>query len=208
MRVHYETCFIGSTKIRCEVNSKADKDGQQTSIIKGLMCQPPEFTTVEVPIRQDQLNLNEGGSTDKVSEIELKVLRNKIGIKSITVSIENQREPYEGSLEMLSMNFMQTALKVSSEANWASPIIGEYKIADSDQHAISIDKTANTLDIANAGDAKISIPLTFNRDLRNLTDQRLYIEIEAQAVEDIEVRAVLNVSAMDHRETFLTRVEE
>ena len=62
---------------------------------------------------------------------------------------------------------------------------------------------ANTFDIANASDAQISIPLTFNREVRNLIDQKLYIEIEAQAVENVEVRAVLNVNAVDQKEIFL-----
>ena len=119
LRIYFETQFIGESIFRCEVSSKVD--GRSISVIKGLMCHPPRFVTVDVPIRQDQLNLRQPGSE---SEIELKVLRNKIGIKSITASVEEQREPYAGSLEKLSLNIFKTGFTVSPSASWACPIFG------------------------------------------------------------------------------------
>ena len=78
------------------------------------MCQTPQFTTVEVPILQNQLALNENVEEDKISEIELKCIRNKIGIKGITVTIEEQRaEPFIGSIDRLSLNADQTELTTS-----------------------------------------------------------------------------------------------
>ena len=73
--------------------------------------------------------MNEGGrGGDKISDIELKVVRNKIGVKSISVTIEPQREEYEGPLEQLAANFLQTALTTSSSAQWAGSIMGQYKV--------------------------------------------------------------------------------
>ena len=43
---------------------------------------------------------------DMISDIELKAVRSKIGIKGISVVVEAVREPYEGSLEKLTSNFM------------------------------------------------------------------------------------------------------
>ena len=65
--------------------------------------------TVDVPIRQDQLNLGAGGD-DAISEVDLKVIRNKIGIKSITATVEEMLDPYTGSLEKLSLNLFKTDL--------------------------------------------------------------------------------------------------
>ena len=73
--------------------------------------------------------MNEGSSGgDKIADIELKVVRNKIGVKSISVTIEPQRDAYEGPLEQLAANFLQTALTTSSSAQWAGSIMGQYKV--------------------------------------------------------------------------------
>lgn len=42
------------------------------------------------------------------------------------------------------------------------------------------------------------IPMTFIRDIRNMTDHKVIVEIEASCLgDDIDVRAVLNVNAID-----------
>ena len=41
-----------------------------------------------------------------ITEIELKAVRSKVGIKSISVVVEDVREPYEGTLEKLESNFL------------------------------------------------------------------------------------------------------
>ena len=47
------------------------------------------------------------------------------------------------------------------------------------------------------------IPMTFIRDIRNMTDHKVIVEIEASCLgDDIDVRAVLNVNAIDQRESF------
>lgn len=52
----------------------------------------------------------------------------------------------------------------------------------------------------NAADCLFSLPLTFNRDLRNMTDHKLIVEIEAlSAGESIDLRNVLNVNAIDSK---------
>ena len=118
MRVCYKTAFLGEIALRCGVGSHVE--GQRVSINSNLMCQPPNFVDIDVPISQDQLNGNEG----EISDVELKVVRSKIGVKSISVTIEPQRDAYEGPLEQLAANFMQTALTTSSSAQWAGSIMG------------------------------------------------------------------------------------
>ena len=86
--------------------------------------------TVDIPIRQDQLNLAAGD--DAISEVELKVIRNKIGIKSITATVEDMLEPYTGSLEKFSLNLFKTDLAKSPQASWACPIVGQYTVTDKD----------------------------------------------------------------------------
>ena len=66
LRLHYETQFIGEAIFRCDVISMIGN--RQVPIIKGLMCHPPRFVSVDVPIRQDQLNLSADGG-EAVSEI-------------------------------------------------------------------------------------------------------------------------------------------
>ena len=49
----------------------------------------------------------------------------------------------------------------------------------------------------------MTVPMTFNRDIRNMTDHKVVIEIEASCTGyDLDVRAVLNVNAIDKRENF------
>ena len=155
--------------------------------------------TVDVPIRQDQLNLGAGGD-DAISEVDLKVIRNKIGIKSITATVEEMLDPYTGSLEKLSLNLFKTDLARAPQASWACPIIGQYTVTDKeDQAAVtSIDVASKTFDVNNANDCLFSVPLTFNRDLRNMTDHKLVVEIEAQCTEaSVDMRTVLNINAID-----------
>ena len=62
----------------------------------------------------------------------------------------------------------------------------------------SIDAENKTFDVSNAHDCLFSVPLTFNKDLRNMTDHKLIVEIEALSEgESIDLRAVLNVNAID-----------
>lgn len=51
LRLHYETQFVGESIFRCELFSMMGKNNRQVPIIKGLMCHPPRFMTVDVPIR-------------------------------------------------------------------------------------------------------------------------------------------------------------
>ena len=48
MRVRYETAFLGEKMIRCDVGSHVD--GQRIPINSNLMCQPPKFVDIDVPI--------------------------------------------------------------------------------------------------------------------------------------------------------------
>lgn len=52
----------------------------------------------------------------------------------------------------------------------------------------------------------VTIPLTFNNDLQNLTEQTLVIELEGSTVGGtnsvIDVRTILNVSALDQTARF------
>ena len=48
MRVRYETAFLGEKMIRCDVGSQVD--GQRVTINSNLMCQPPKFVDIDVPI--------------------------------------------------------------------------------------------------------------------------------------------------------------
>ena len=62
----------------------------------------------------------------------------------------------------------------------------------------SIDAENKTFDVSNVHDCLFSVPLTFNKNLRNMTDHKLIVEIEALSEgESIDLRAVLNVNAID-----------
>ena len=74
--------------------------------------------------------MNLAAGDDAISEVELKVIRNKIGIKSVTATIEDTPEPYTGSLEKLSLNLFKTDLAKTPHASWACPIIGQYTVTD------------------------------------------------------------------------------
>ena len=107
IRIRYETAFLGDKMTRLDIGSYVG--GNRVSINNSLMCQPPDFVDVEVPIQQDQLCVKEAplaNGADMISDVELKAVRSKIGIKGISVVVEAVREPYEGSLEKLTSNFM------------------------------------------------------------------------------------------------------
>ena len=87
LRVQYETCLLTEKAIRCEISSFVNR--KCISINNTLMCQAPDFLECDVPFLQSQLNLNEDASGDLVSTIELKVVRNKIGIKSVSLYLES-----------------------------------------------------------------------------------------------------------------------
>ena len=61
------------------------------------------------------------------------MIRNKIGIKSVTATVEEMPEPYTGSLEKLSLNLFKTDLTKSPQASWACPIIGQYTVTDKEE---------------------------------------------------------------------------
>ena len=51
LRIRYETAFLGDKMTRLDIGSYVG--GNRVSINNSLMCQPPDFVDVEVPIRQD-----------------------------------------------------------------------------------------------------------------------------------------------------------
>ena len=54
-----------------------------------------------------------------------------------------------------------------------------------------------------ANDCTMTVPMTFNRDIRNMTDHKVIIEVEASCKgDDLDLRAVLNVNAIDKLEQF------
>ena len=101
--------LTGAAVTWCAVSSS------KVSINNKLMCQPPEFVSVDIPLLKDQVNGSEGDITD----VELKVMRNRIGISGVTVSIEKMRDPFGGSLETLSANPMLTHFKPHSSLDWS-----------------------------------------------------------------------------------------
>ena len=114
LRVKFETCFLDNKMMRVDVGSHVKGKGR-VSINNKLMCQPPEFVSVDIPLLKDQVNGSEGDITD----VELKVMRNRIGVSGVTVSIEKMRDPFEGSLETLSANPMLTHFKPHSSLDWS-----------------------------------------------------------------------------------------
>ena len=57
--------------------------------------------------------------------------------------------------------------------------------------------------VMKAKDCTMITPLTLSDELLNLTDHTLVIELEGNCeVKDVEIRAVLNISALDERVTF------
>ena len=52
-----------------------------------------------------------------------------------------------------------------------------------------------------ANECTMTVPMTFNRDIRNMTDHKVIIEVEASCKgDDLDLRAVLNVNAIDKLE--------
>ena len=121
-------------------------------------------------------------------------------------TLEEVPEPYQGSLEKLSLNLFKTQLSVKSSASWACPIIGEYKVVDktgSDPARTEINLQLNSFAIMDANECTMTVPMTFNRDIRNMTDHKVIIEVEASCKgDDLDLRAVLNVNAIDKLEQF------
>ena len=48
MRVRYDTAFLGDKIVRCDVGSHVE--GQRIPVNSSLMCQPPNFVDIDVPI--------------------------------------------------------------------------------------------------------------------------------------------------------------
>lgn len=61
------------------------------------------------------------------------MIRNKLGVKSITASVEEVREAFDGSLEKLCLNINKTAFQSKASASWACPIMGELQVLDKNQ---------------------------------------------------------------------------
>ena len=57
-------------------------------------------------------------------------------------------------------------------------------------------------------EATVTIPMQFDKAVRNLADQTLLIEIEASAVEKVEVSALLNVSTLGAQVIFDNNSED
>ena len=53
-----------------------------------MMCKPPDQLEVDLPILQEQLNLNVDAQGELVTRIELRAVRSQMGIKSVTFSVE------------------------------------------------------------------------------------------------------------------------
>ena len=137
-----------------------------------------------------------------ISEIELKAVRSKVGIKAISVWVEDVREPYEGPLEKLSSNFIATSLSTSQSTSWAGSIIGQYQIEQNSGAEPFIERATSSL-VLPARDTTMIIPLNMDKVVRNLADHTLIIELEATGAHgNVQVRALLNVSALDTQVMF------
>ena len=125
LRVAYETTFTKEQIVRIECRST--HAGEKVLINKNIFCQPPQFTDISVGFLPNKhLTLCEDLSEDsEQTEIELKIIKNRIGIKAVTVTIEDLHSPYEGVLEKLSLNFLQTDMSNTKSTNWAGNIIGQ-----------------------------------------------------------------------------------
>ena len=55
-------------------------------------------------------------------------MRNKIGVKSVTVTIEAQRESYVGTLAVMLLNKEGTDLEAVTMTDWTGDIFGQYAI--------------------------------------------------------------------------------
>ena len=56
--------------------------------------------------------------------------------------------------------------------------------------------------LINAANSKINFPLNFNREVRNLVDHNLIIEVEAQSTKDVDLRMILNINSLDSSVSF------
>lgn len=86
LRVSFETSFQQDSAMHLDIGSYVGEDRYDiTGDIVGKRNSPSE---IEVPIRQECLMLNESYEGEEISRIELRALKNWIGVKSITVSID------------------------------------------------------------------------------------------------------------------------
>lgn len=63
--------------------------------------------------------------------------------------------------------------------------------------------TATTL--LYSSEAKLKIPLNFERGLLNMIDHKLVIEVEIEANKETELRLILNVNTLDKCATFCSK---
>ena len=71
----------------------------------------------------------------------------------------------------------------------------------SDPARTEINLQLNSFAIMDANECTMTVPMTFNRDIRNMTDHKVIIEVEASCKgDDLDLRAVLNVNAIDKLE--------
>ena len=94
LRVSFEAGFKDNSAVHLDFGSYIKKDRYT---IKGdMVCKRSHQSEIDIPIRQECLALNESYEGEEISKLELRALNNRIGIRSITVSIDHQREPYVG----------------------------------------------------------------------------------------------------------------
>ena len=110
-------------------------------------------------------------------------MRNKIGIRSVTFTIEQMHRPYNGSIDKLIMaqDTLQL-IKIATMEKWAGSIFGEPIISKGTTEGMS---------------KRLFVPLTFNRTVRNMVDHELELHIEAESSQECSLRVLLNISALD-----------
>ena len=126
LRVRFETALISDKTIRIDINSYIGQN-KKINIHNAMMCKPPDQLEVDLPILQEQLNLNFDAQGEILTRIELRAVRSQMGIKSVTFSIEQQREPFTGSLATIrpsSVFSLSSDFSTTNLESWAGNIIG------------------------------------------------------------------------------------
>ena len=82
----FETSFQQDSAMHLDISSYVGS--VRFNITGDIIFKGNSSSEIEVPIKQECLMLNESYEGEEISKIELRALKNFIGIKSITVSID------------------------------------------------------------------------------------------------------------------------
>ena len=104
-------------------------DEETINVQNKLFCSANEFSNIDLAFPMHYLNLNESEmDSDRTSVIKIRALRNRLGIKSINLSIIRAIDYYNGSLARISL----------TDAGAGAPADQKFTGQDTSQYAQNI----------------------------------------------------------------------